>query len=65
MNTIKQKTNRFLGESNYDREYQGGGDYREQNGETTTTINEDGGWFGNDKQTIIETGNISLMLTTI
>ncbi|KAG0796236.1 hypothetical protein G6F21_001471 [Rhizopus arrhizus] len=42
-------------ESNYDREYQGGGDYREQNGETTTTINEDGGWFGNDKQTIIET----------
>ncbi|KAG1052535.1 hypothetical protein G6F46_000234 [Rhizopus delemar] len=40
-------------ESDYDRGYQG--DYREQNGETTTIINEDGGWFGNDKQTIIET----------
>lgn len=60
---MKQKTKRFLGESDYDRGYQG--DYREQNGETTTIINEDGGWFGNDKQTIIETGNISLMLTTI
>lgn len=34
-----------------------GGEYGGYNGEgSTTVINEDGGWFGRDKQTIIQTG---------
>lgn len=57
----------LLGEQpSYNSGYNGGGGYGggEYGGEyggyngggSTTVINEDGGWFGRDKQTIIQTG---------